>query len=148
MNIFQTIIVVLYGLFSLSGFLLGLKHCVKKKNPYGLTHRYNLIGSFVWVDAVVFGLFWTSVSMVVLAMQNFMVFLLFLSLFWLTRSVGEMMYWFNQQFSSRNRNPAHTLWVSKIFPSDSSWVAMQIFWQCMAVVSGASTILLIRVIFK
>lgn len=146
MDIFQNIVVVLYGLLSLSGFLLGLKHCLRN-NPYGLTPVYNLIGAFVWVDAVVFGIFWFITGLVILYLQDWILFLLTLSLFWLIRSLGETIYWFNQQFAARNRNPYHTLWFSRIFPGDSSWVAIQIFWQCAAVITAITTIVLILILF-
>ena len=143
MQIWQILIVTFFGGFSLIGFLLGTRQCLKN-NPYGLTYPFNIIGAFVWADTVVFGAFWTLVCLVSLALSNWLLFLLFVSLFWLVRSVGETLYWFNQQFSSRNRNPAHTLWISKIFPGDSSWVAMQIFWQCTTVVTLITSLTLIR----
>jgi hypothetical protein len=144
MNLFQTIIVVFYCVFAFSGFVFGLRQCVNKKNPYGLTKKYNLIGSFVWVDAVIFGAFWTIVSVICLLLSNFLLFLLTQSIFWLIRSIGETIYWFNQQFAMKNRNPVHTLWISKYFPGDSSWVAMQIFWQCVAVITTVTTLYLIK----
>lgn len=148
MNIWQVIFVFVFGLFAFSGFLLGLQNCTRKKNPYGLTYPFNIIGAFVWADAVIFGLFWSLVSLIVLFLSDFLLFLLALSFFWFVRALGETMYWFNQQFAVRNRNPAHTLWISKIFPGDSSWVAMQIFWQCTIVVTSISSIFLIRLFFK
>lgn len=147
MENWQVILVFLYGVLSFSGFLQGLRHCLRK-NPYGLTPIYNIIGSFVWTDAVVFGLFWTFTSLLVLLLSNWLLFLLTLSIFWLVRSIGETIYWFNQQFSQRNRNPAHTLWVSRIFPGDSSWVAMQIFWQCVAVATSISALFVLKIWFK
>ena len=136
---------MVYAGLSLSGFLFGLKHCLKN-NPYGLTPIYNLIGAFVWVDAVIFGAFWFITSLVTLYLQSWILFLLALSIFWLVRALGETIYWFNQQFSHRNRNPYHTLWFSKIFPGDSSWVAIQIFWQCIAVATSISTIYHIKLV--
>ncbi|HVZ67281.1 MAG TPA: hypothetical protein VG917_03395 [Patescibacteria group bacterium] len=148
MNNLETLFVVLYGSFSFSGFLLGLKNCVKKKNPYGLTKPYNLIGSFVWADAIVFGLFWTMVSIASILLSNWLLFLLTQSIFWLIRSIGETIYWFNEQFAVKNRNPVHTLWHSKIFPGSSSYIASQIFWQCIAVITSITSLFLIKVWFK
>lgn len=148
MNPLQTIFVASYGIFALSGFLLGLKNCVKKRNPYGLTRKYNIIGSFVWADAVIFGLFWVLVSIFSLLLSNWLLFLLTQAIFWLIRSIGETIYWFNQQFAMKNRNPAHTLWISKYFPGDSSWVAMQIFWQCVAVLTTVSTLYITKIFFN
>lgn len=147
MNILQTIIVAVFGVFAFSGFLFGVKNCVKKKNPYGLTKLYNLIGAFVWVDAVIFGLFWTIVCSTILFLSNWLLFLLFLSAFWLVRSIGETIYWIGEQFSSKDRNPPRTLWHSKIFPGDSSWVASQIFWQCISVVTAIISIYLVKILF-
>lgn len=148
MEIWQTITVAFFGLFSLVGFLQGLYNCSRKKNPYGLTYQYNLIGAFVWTDTVIFGLFWVMVCLTVMFLSDWLLFLMSLSVFWFVRSFGETVYWFNQQFSVRDRNPAHTLWVSRIFPGDSSWVAMQIFWQCVAVATTISSIYLLRLWFR
>ncbi|HVT00902.1 MAG TPA: hypothetical protein VHE53_01545 [Patescibacteria group bacterium] len=148
MNNFEALFVGLFGVFSFSGFLLGIKNCVRKKNPYGLTKPYNLIGSFVWADAVVFGFFWAIVSFVSLLTSNWLLFLLTQSIFWLIRAIGETIYWFNEQFAVKNRNPVHTLWISKYFPSDSAWVAMQIFWQCVAVLTSITTLYLTKMFFS
>ena len=148
MDTIQTLFVAGFGAFSFSGFYLGLKNCVKKKNPYGLTRKYNVIGSFVWADAVVFGAFWVIMSIISLVFSSWILFLITQSIFWLIRSIGETIYWFNQQFAMKNRNPAHTLFISKIFPGDSVWVAMQIFWQCVAVLTSVSTLYLAKVFFK
>lgn len=147
METWQILILIVYGIFSFSGFYFGLRQCLKN-NPYGLTRIYNLIGAFVWADTVIFGLFWALTSFIILYFQDWLLFLLTLSLFWLVRSLGESIYWFNQQFSARNRNPYHTLPISKIFPGDSSWIAFQIFWQCATVVSTIFTILLLSNWFK
>ncbi len=140
----QALVVSSYGFFALSGFFRGLHQCIKKKNPYGLTYPYNLIGAFVWADTVVFGLFWSIASFVSIILNSWLLFLLTFSVFWLIRSIGETIYWFNQQFAVRDRNPYHTLILSKIFPGDSSWVALQIIWQCIAVATTISSIYLIK----
>ncbi len=148
MEIWQVILVFVFGLFSFSGFLLGLQNCTRKKNPYGLTYPFNIIGAFVWADTVIFGLFWTLVALIVLSLSDWFLFLITLSIFWFVRSLGETIYWFNQQFAVKNRNPAHTLWISRIFPGDSSWIALQIFWQCVAVTTSISSIFLIKMWFR
>jgi hypothetical protein len=147
MQNWQTITVSLFGLFSFVGFLLGIKNSSTRKNPYGFARLFNIIGAFVWADTVVFGLFWVIICSIVLLFANWFLFLLTLSVFWLVRSIGETFYWFNQQFSQRNRNPFKENLLAKIFPGDSSWVAMQIFWQCAAVASGVTTIYLIKILF-
>ena len=148
MDTIQSLFVLAFGAFSLSGFFLGVQNCVKKKNPYGLTKRYNLIGSFVWADAVIFGLFWVIMSAITLLLSSWILFLLTQSIFWLIRSIGETIYWFNEQFAVKNRNPVHTLWISKYFPGDSAWVAMQIFWQCVAVLTTVLTLYFAKLFFQ
>ncbi len=147
MSSLQTFIVLAFGAFAFAGFLLGLRQCISKKNPYGLTRKFNFIGSFVWADAVVFGLFWTIACVIFLLLNDWILFLLTLSVFWLLRSIGETTYWFNQQFSTKDRNKFHTLWFSRVFPGDSVWVAMQIFWQCVAVATAISTLYILKLWF-
>jgi hypothetical protein len=155
MENWQIIIVVLFGFFGFFGFLFGLKNSWQKKNPYGLTQIYNLIGSFVWADAVIFGLFWTIVTLIILLASYYRLlvdgsgwklFLLIYSLFWLVRSIGETIYWIFEQFAVEKRNPPHTLWHSKIFPGDSAHVASQIFWQCMTVITILTSVYLIKLL--
>ncbi len=131
MNFWQSIVVVLLGFYSLSGFLLGLKH---RKNPFGLTPYYNIIGAFIWTDTIVFGLFFFLVSLFCIIFQQFLLFLIILSVFWTIRAIGEQIYWFLEQFASNHRNPPHTLWPSKLFKGQEVWVVMQVFWQCISVV--------------
>lgn len=147
MDVGQIILVSFLGLLGFAGFLLGLKQCLRK-NPYGLTPVFNIIGAFVWVDAVIFGLFWSVVCFITLLFGNWLLFLLMLSIFWLVRSIGETIYWFNEQFAATKRNPPATLWHSKIFPGTSAYVASQIFWQCMTVVTSITTLYLLGIWFK
>lgn len=127
--------VVTYGIFSFIGCIKGLKECVFKKNPYGITYLYRVIGAFVWGDAVIFGFFWTSIAIASLLLHDWLFFLLALSLFWVVRSLGETIYWLNQQFSPINRNPPEKLMLHEVFHGDSIWFIHQVFWQCITVVS-------------
>ncbi len=138
---FQNLFLVGFLLYSLSGFFVGFRNTHSKKNPYGLSRLFYPIGAFVWADAVIFGLFFSLACVISLFLQNFTLFILTYSLFWTVRSLGEQFYWFLEQFSTTHRNPEHTLWVSKFFPRNSSWIAMQVFWQCISVVSIISTVL-------
>jgi len=114
-----------------------------KNNPYGLTKLFYWMGIFVWADAVVFGLFWFLVSLVILfVFKSWLLFLLIVSVFYLVRSVGETIYWLNQQFSTLNRNPPHTLRGYKLFKNDAIWFVYQIWWQCITVISIITTIYL------
>lgn len=135
MEIWQKGTVLVYGLFALVGFLTGLRECRVKKNSYGKTHIFNLLGAFAWGDAVIFGLFWALVSLAVFWLNDWLLFLLFLAIFWLVRSFGETVYWFNQQFARADKNPSERFWFTKIFHNESVWFVHQVIWQCVLVVS-------------
>lgn len=139
MLIWQKTIILLYGLFSLLGFLKGFWE-TKKKNVYGGAGIFYLNGAFVWGDALVFGFFWFLLTLVILFLNDWLLFLLILAIFWFLRSLGEVIYWLNQQFSKINRNPPEKFWLSKIFPYESVHFAYQIYWQCFAVVMLVLTI--------
>lgn len=147
MEIWQKIILLSLSAFSFIGFLKGIKESKDKKNPYGSTKIFVLVGSFVQGDTVVFGLFWTLTSITILILNDWILFLLTLSVFWVVRSFGETIYWFNQQFSNINRNPPEKYWSHKYFPQDSLWFIHQIFWQCITVISLIFTIYFAKVWF-
>lgn len=140
MESWQQLFIACWGTLALLGFIKSFYECVKKKNPYGLTYIFRIYGAFVWADLVVFGIFWTLVSLLTLLFNNWYLFLLFLSLFWLIRSIGETTYWFNQQFSTINKNPINRFLMKRVFHNDSIWFVYQIFWQCMAVFFTITTI--------
>ncbi len=106
-----------------------------KKNAYGKTPLLAPIGAIVWADTAIFGLFWTVVSVVIIILNDWILFWLTFSIFFVVRSFGETIYWLNQQFSKVNRNPIQKFWVTKIFHDDSVWFVYQIYWQCVTVVS-------------
>lgn len=135
MGVCQRNLILIYATFAFIGFVKGFSECKNKKNSYGKAHIFNLIGAFVWGDAVVFGLFWALVSMAVLLLNDWVLFLLTLSVFWAVRSLGETIYWFNQQFSKVDRNSPEKFWFYKIFQNDSVWFVYQIYWQCVTVIS-------------
>lgn len=139
MTSLQVIIVLAFGAYSLAAFLLGLKH---RKNPLGLTKLFLPLTVFVWVDAVVFGLFFFLVSVFCLLTNQFILFLLIFSVFWTVRSIGETIYWFMEQFTSKHLNPPRTLWPSKFYKGDEVWIVMQIFWQCVSVVGIITSVYL------
>lgn len=140
MNIFHQTIIFAYGLVSFLAFLKGLYDTRNKKNAFGLTPYLSILGIFVWGDAVVFGLFWTLISIISLFLKDWYLFLLIISVFWLVRSLGETIYWLNQQFSKINRNPPEKLFGYFFFQNDSIWFAYQIYWQCVTIVSVVFTI--------
>ena len=140
MQQWQQWILVFWLLFSVTGFIKGITESKNKKNAFGGAHIYNLIGAFVWGDAVVFGLFWVLVSVICIYLNDWTLFLLVTSVFWLVRSAGEAIYWFNQQFSTIDRNPPKKFWFYRYFHNDSVWFVYQIFWQCVLVVAIIFTI--------
>jgi len=128
-------IILLYGSINFLVFIYGLYQTKKKANVFGVVRWTMIFGIFVWGDAVVIGLFWTLVSLVTLILNDWYLFLLSLSLFWLIRSLGEVMYWIGQQYSTLERNPPHKQPFFSLFKYNSIWFINQIIWQCIAVVS-------------
>lgn len=134
MEFWQVSIISIVGVLGVTGFIKSFYECKKKKNTFGLTYTYRILGAFVWADLVVFGFFWALAATISLLFADWILFLLIVSLFWLVRSIGETIYWFNQQFSPINRNPVKNFKILKnVFHNDSIWFVYQIFWQCMTV---------------
>lgn len=145
MNIWQSFLVILFCFYSLAGFFCGLKN---RKNPFGLSKYFILIGAFVWVDTIIFGLFFTLISIFCLVLSQWLLFLLIISLFWVVRSIGEQIYWFLEQFASSHRNAPHTLWLGRWFAGQEVWVVMQIIWQCISVLAIFSSVILFYIFLK
>ncbi len=134
MNGWQQILVSVFGITALSLFALSFYQSKYKKNAYGSFYPLNIIGAFVWGDGVVFGVFWTLVSLIIMLRDDWILFLLTLSLFWLVRSVGEAIYQLLQQFSEKKRNSLDNYpRLLKVFHNDSVWFVYQIYWQCITV---------------
>ena len=140
MNSAQQAFLLFFASMSFFYCVRGLVESQKKKNAFGLTPYLLPLGAFVWADAVIFGLFWTLVSLAALFLQDWYLFLLIVSIFWVVRSLGETIYWFNQQFSTVNRNPIENLLGKHIFHNDSIWFVYQIAWQCVTAISTVSSI--------
>lgn len=138
----------LIALYSLSSFFLGVRNTYYKKNPYGLTPQFNLLGAFVWVDAVVFGAFFSIVALVSLIFQSVILFCLVFSVFWVIRSIGEQIYWFLEQFADKHRNKPSTLPMAKYFPGESVYIYTQIYWQCVSVIAIILSVYFFVQIFK
>lgn len=116
--------------------MLGYWQCKYRKNSFGdALGFWNINGSFVWGDVVVFSLFWSLVSVVILGIQDWVLFWLMQAVFWVIRSLGEVIYWFSQQFSSKQLEDPKKFWFYSIFQNHSVWFVNQIFWQCVAVVA-------------
>lgn len=135
MEFWQEIIISFFGINGLLFFLKSFHQVKNKKNVYGLTPYLFFLGAFVWGDVTVLGPFWIIASLVSLFLKNWYLFLLIVSLFWTIRSMGETIYWLNEQFAGKNRNPPHTLNFHKFFGGEAVWFIYQLFWQCILVFS-------------
>ena len=142
MNTLQLCCVAVYGLISLLAFIKGIGEVYKRNNPFGQPHILFLLGIFVWGDALIFGFFWCLVSLISFLLKDWILFLLIIAVFWVVRSLGEMLYWINQQFSPIIRNPPKTLFGYHWLKNDSIWFVYQVFWQCLLVISIVTTIYL------
>lgn len=143
MNTIQTTIVVVYGVVCFLSFIKAFHEVLKKHNPFGETPILFWLGIFVWGDAIVIGMFWILVSLISLLLNSWILFLLLVSVFWVVRSLGETIYWINQQFSPIIRNPSKNLRGFRWFKNDSIWFIYQIIWQCICVIAILTTIFLV-----
>ncbi len=116
--------------------------CKYKKNALGLTYFLYPLGMYVWGDAVIFGVFWALAAVASLFLQDILLFLLIVSVFYLVRSIGESIYWFNQQFSTVVRHKPEDIPLHHIFHNDSAWFVYQILNQCVTVVTIITTVYL------
>src|SRR4030042_4448374 len=141
MESWQRGIIFIYALIALFAFFKGIYESKTRKNAYGLIRILLPWGIIAWGDAVVFGPFWVLVSLVTLFLNDWYLFLLSISIFWVVRSLGETMYWFNQQFAkTREGNEPEKLPWHSIFDNDSVWLIHQIIWQCVTVVAIVASI--------
>ena len=140
MESWQKILLTLFSLVNLLVFIKAFNECKYKNNSYGKTKPLWVLGIFVWGDALIFTPFWILVSTIALVLHDWVLFLLIISVFWVVRSLGETVYWFNQQFSKINRNPPEKLMFYSIVKNDSVWFIYQIMWQCVTVISVIFTI--------
>jgi len=141
----QKSLLIILGCFNLLIFLKGWYESVKKGNPYGKAVHLGWLGMFVWGDAIIFGPFWFLTSLVTLLLQDWILFCLIISIFWLIRSAAEAIYWLNEQFSTVRRNPPETLAGHRFLKNDSIWFIYQIYWQCIVVISVITTIYLTHI---
>lgn len=136
-------LLILLATISFLTFLFALHQVKNKKGAYTrVPQPFLLFGSFVWADHVIFGLFWTIATIICLLLNDYLLFVLIVSVFWLVRSVGESMYWFLQQFSQIERNPPESFRIHKIFQNNSVWFVHQIYWQLITVATIITTLAL------
>ena len=141
------LLIFLYGFFAFVSLALGIRQTYFRKNPYGLTPQLIIYGIFVWGDAIIIGLFWTVVSLITVLTGNTSFFLITQAVYWIVRSMGEIIYWFLQQFAETKRDLPKTLAFHQFFPGESIWFAYQLFWQIVLVISIISLIYLINSVF-
>jgi len=140
--------VSLLTIFTLTNIFIsayGFYQCMKKKNAFGETWFLYPLGIYVWGDATVFGIFWAAAAIVSILLGDLILFFLIISLFWLVRSVGETIYWFNQQFSPIIRMDPKQRFTNKIFHNDSIWFIFQIANQCLTVITIITSLYLAKV---
>jgi len=142
MEIYKGVIIIIFALINLIFFVKGYIETKRKKAYNIVPYPFFVFGIFVWGDAVVISMFLFLSSLLSFVLNDWILFLLLISVFWLVRSLGETMYWFNQQFSSINRNPPKKLAGFRIYQNDSIWFAYQIFHQCIVVITIITTIYL------
>lgn len=135
MLFWEQIIVLIFVITSVIFFIKSLREVKNKKNIYGLTPNLFFLGAFVWGDLIILGPFWIIVSLISLFLNNWYLFLFFVSVFWIIRSLGEIIYWISEQFAGIKRNPPHTLNFHKYIQSDAIWFIYELFWQCVFVFS-------------
>jgi len=142
MEILQKVFLIVYTLFSFYFFIRGYVECRYKANAYGLTPKLTLLGIFAWGDAVVFGIFWVFVALLSLILNDWILFCLVFSVFWVVRSHGETIYWFHQQFSKHvsDSNKPENMIFHWLFRNNSIWFIYQISWQVVTIVSIISSL--------
>lgn len=146
---FANILIGIFGLISFITFLKAVQECRNNKNSFGKTPKIcDMYGSFVWADQVIFGLFWSLVSLFCIILQDYILFLLIFSVFWLVRSIGETIYWFLQQFHPRGGNEPEKFLMNKIIKGEAMWFVNQIFWQCVTVITLISSVYLFSLWLK
>ena len=139
MNIFQKYLLLIITLYSIVGLIKGLRESLKG-HAFSEAKYFYMAGAFVWGDMAVFGIFWIIAIIIVYSLNSWVFFLLIVSVFWFVRSLGETIYWFNQQFSPKRSESPEKFWHYKIFKNESIWFINQIFWQCITVISIITTL--------
>lgn len=128
-----SLVLIVIFFYSLVAAVLGAWQTLSRRNPYGLALPFLPLGVFVWGDALVLGIFWMGVVMVLSWWPDWRLFGLIVSAFWAVRSAGEMVYWLNRQFSVAQREPAEDHFLYRWVHSDAVWFLHQLIWQCVLV---------------
>jgi hypothetical protein len=120
---------------SLTILIIAYKEVSIKRRAFTITPWLAPLGIFVWADALVIGFFWLLWCSFTFFWQDWWFFMSGVSAFWLVRSLGEVNYWMLQQFLKPATNEPHKLWGNRFHKGDDIWIAYQVAWQCVAVVS-------------
>lgn len=136
----QMVIVALYGLGALFILVRGLHECYWNKKSYEEVLWERFYGAFALGDCVIFGIFWIIISLAVLFLNDWTLFLLILSVFWTIRSLGETNFWFGMQFAPMKRYPPKYFPIYRFFHDDSVYFIQQITWQCVATLAIISSL--------
>lgn len=132
-----------YLILSLLAFFIFVKGFFEtrtKGNGFKTTPYLSFLGIFVWADAIVLGIFWFVIFLVSYFLKNRYLLFFVISLFWVIRSLGEIIYWLNQQFSLIKRNPPEKLFGYFLIKNESIWFIYQLFWQCVLLISVISSV--------
>lgn len=140
MNNFQNLIISIILAVNIILFIKSYFETNRKNNAFGLSKGFSVFGAYVWGDGVVFGLFWILVSIFCLIFQQWILFWLIFAIFHAVRSLGETIYWFNEQFATKHRNKPEDLPYFKIFRNESVYFALQIYHQCVSVIAIVASI--------
>jgi len=138
----QKIIIITYALLAGLISIVGLYQTTRKKNAFGDTPILILWGANNYGNAFIFGAFMTVTSLYTLLRNDWLLFLLMLSVFWTVRSVGETIWNFLIQFTPMKRYPPEHFFFHKIFHDESTYFVNQIVWQCVTTITIITTLYL------
>ena len=131
----QIYITMGFLVYSLLCSIFGFLECQKKnyRGQRGALIFYPL-GAYVWADAAVLGPFWVISTLALLYLNNWWLMWTYYFVFLSVRNLGETIYWFNQQFSTIERNPGKERFLWKYFQDEHTvHFVYQVLWQCATV---------------
>lgn len=125
--------IFIFGILSLAVFFIGLQKTIRQNQSFQTTPYLLWMGIFVWADAIVIAPFWIVSSLASFIFEDWILFCLLASLFWVVRALGETVYWIQEQFAATHRNEPKSLAGEKMFRGELIWVIYQLIWQCICV---------------
>lgn len=139
------IIILSLVLFFVSGWQISLGNFADFSPSFYL---FGLpFGAFVWGDLFIFSLLWLVISATLLLLKKYEYLWTTFFIFWIIRSLGETFYWFLAQFNPNNLPwPLHflELGIFKSLTDLEIYVAFQVFWQSITVLSSIGLIFQIK----